>query len=67
MKHNTTHARARNKSAWIYGSAKPASPEMIEAALRDSPMLRESLDEANSCAQIEYDQKVYQQTQRSMK
>ncbi len=59
MKHNT-HSRARNKSAWVYGSIKPASPELIEAALRDSPMLRESLDEANSCAQIEYDKQQYE-------
>ena len=63
MKHHKFKPSGR-QSAALYG-IKQASPELIEAALRNSPMLRESLDEAASCAQIEYDKQVYQQTQRS--
>ena len=65
MKHHKFKPAGRQSAA--FAGIKQASPELIEAAPRNSPMLRESLDEAVSCAQIEYDQKVYQQTQRSMK
>ena len=57
MKHHKFKPLGRQTGAFF--GVKQASPELIEAALRHSPMLRELLDEAVSCAQIEYDQEQY--------
>ena len=60
MKHHKFKPASRQIGA--FAGIKQASPELIEAALRNSPMLRESLDEAVSCAQIAYDQEQYENT-----
>ena len=57
MKHHKFKPAGRKSAA--FAGIKQASPELIEAAIRNSQMLRESLDEAISCAQIEYDQEQY--------
>lgn len=61
MNHRNKARSRQHVQVGIY-NLPVASPEAIEAALRDAPMLRESLDEAVSCAQIEYDQQQQEES-----